>query len=530
MEYITRKIPIFVINLEKRVDRWKAFNKINKTESQSYFDFIKFKASEGTPGWLHCALSHLLIVEKAMNDNLPYVIVMEDDNQFTKFDYDYLKKMVSWLEVAPDEWDIFNGNPSCVYMKRNQKVTQVCGLLNLYRYEYGRTTNFMIYNGTIFKKLLKMKKLYENIETKIKENNSLASNTRFYDENSYDHLLNKVATKYVTVLPYITKQFENDHSDIMNQSVNYSQNFRKSEGILTKNIQYNGTTTGTIKGGLGNQLFIISNFYCFSRINPNRVTILNNNIKKRSTRNDDHYNTIMTGLNIFKPITNGIEKNKLNRISYKEPTCYNFNIGSGILMTKNSDVNIKEYLQCIRYIQKYYNEIRVMLQPSSNIINHIDQRYSNILNEHITIAIHVRRTDYVAKTHYHHVLPVKYYSHSINIIKEIIKGNEEKRNVSWLIFSDDMDWCKQQFSSLLKNEDIIFVNEDSSISLYLMSICTYKIIANSTFSWWAAYLNYGDNWDRNVIAPTKWLEKEEIKEIDLFMPSDWIKILPAVYE
>jgi hypothetical protein len=97
------------------------------------------------------------------------------------------------------------------------------------------------------------------------------------------------------------------------------------------------------------------------------------------------------------------------------------------------------------------------------------------------------------------------------------------KNVSFFIFSDDLEWVKNNFR--YPSAPVHFVNENKSgnwTDMYLMSICKHNIIANSTFSWWATWLN--ENSDKTVITPKKWFQtkREGIKLNDL-CPKEWIR-------
>ena len=89
-----------------------------------------------------------------------------------------------------------------------------------------------------------------------------------------------------------------------------------------------------------------------------------------------------------------------------------------------------------------------------------------------------------------------------------------------MVFSDDIEWVK----SNLHYADMTFVDwntgEDSWQDMYIMSQCKYNIIANSTFSWWGAWLN--NTPDKIVIAPKQWM-KEETKRSDI-IPETWIRL------
>jgi len=94
-------------------------------------------------------------------------------------------------------------------------------------------------------------------------------------------------------------------------------------------------------------------------------------------------------------------------------------------------------------------------------------------------------------------------------------------NIKFMIFSDDIEWCKTKF---VGNHFYFVENEDDYVDLYIMSFCNHNIIANSTFSWWGAYLNNYN--DKIVIYPKKWFINDvrytKIKAD--FFPGTWVEI------
>lgn len=114
-------------------------------------------------------------------------------------------------------------------------------------------------------------------------------------------------------------------------------------------------------------------------------------------------------------------------------------------------------------------------------------------------AIHVRRGDYAKYSRYHPILDIEYYRNAMSLFPQ---------KTRFIIFSDDIEWCKLHFIG----EQYKFVeNLDDVNSLYLMSMCQHQIIANSTFSWWGAWLNQNPN--KLVTAPQLWY-CGEFKSID----------------
>ncbi|MEO8577880.1 MAG: alpha-1,2-fucosyltransferase [Gemmatimonadales bacterium] len=110
-----------------------------------------------------------------------------------------------------------------------------------------------------------------------------------------------------------------------------------------------------------------------------------------------------------------------------------------------------------------------------------------------TVGIHVRRTDYLQDRRYG-VLGKEYYVRAIEFIRAKVE------HPFFVFFSDDMPWCRATFS-----EDFLFFNEgpwaEDYLQLHLISKCRHQIIANSSFSWWAAWLN--ENESKIVVRPAR---------------------------
>ena len=102
---------------------------------------------------------------------------------------------------------------------------------------------------------------------------------------------------------------------------------------------------------------------------------------------------------------------------------------------------------------------------------------------------------------------------------EVLKS---KKQAHFFIFSDDLDWAKDNLNFI---ENKTFIRLESYISdheeMYLMSQCKYNIIANSSFSWWGAWLNQDS--DKKVIAPKKWFNGSVLDPKDL-IPNSWVRL------
>lgn len=136
-----------------------------------------------------------------------------------------------------------------------------------------------------------------------------------------------------------------------------------------------------------------------------------------------------------------------------------------------------------------------------------------------SVSIHIRRGDYVtdADTNaYHGTCSVEYYQAACSMMSEKLAG------ASFFVFSDDMDWCRENLDLGYPVEFVESRGPDSDVEeIRLMSSCAHNIIANSSFSWWGAWLNA--NPQKTVIAPRKWFNHSDPLDA-CRTPRDWIRI------
>lgn len=172
------------------------------------------------------------------------------------------------------------------------------------------------------------------------------------------------------------------------------------------------------------------------------------------------------------------------------------------LLEDSSDKFYDGYWQSYQYFDSYRDVIlKEFTFPSINKEDKLNfELNENLKNEENSVGIHIRRGDYLKNWKYRGLCGIDYYQKAIAYILEHIKSPK------FFLFSDDIDWVKENISPLLKGYDVTFVNWNHSINSYkdmqLMAMCKNLIIANSSFSWWAAYLNQNNP---IVVAPEKWI-------------------------
>ena len=170
---------------------------------------------------------------------------------------------------------------------------------------------------------------------------------------------------------------------------------------------------------------------------------------------------------------------------------------------------IEGYWQTQDYFNKIRNQILHELKPN------IKLEVPNFISLNNSVAVHVRRTDYLKDDRYG-FLGKKYYHDAMELMKR------RYHDLTFIFFSDDINWCKIEFGNNLEN--VLYysseINNDC-VQLYFMSKCKHQIIANSSFSWWAAWLNTNEN--KMVIRPVKPFNDHSLLYENHY-PNDWIKI------
>ena len=165
------------------------------------------------------------------------------------------------------------------------------------------------------------------------------------------------------------------------------------------------------------------------------------------------------------------------------------------------------YFQSEKYFIESSNFIIDELSPTIDNLNKLRDKYPIYKNN---ISIHIRRTDYITSNGFHPVQSIEYYKSAIEIISDY-------DNI--FVFSDDINWCREN----LKFDNMIFIHGNDDVEdIWLMSLCNHNVIANSSFSWWGAWLNKNKN--KKVIAPSNWFGPDVNKNIDYLIPDSWIKL------
>lgn len=162
------------------------------------------------------------------------------------------------------------------------------------------------------------------------------------------------------------------------------------------------------------------------------------------------------------------------------------------------NLNLSGFFQSPLYFEKHKDFIRKVFTTNYKLHSQPN-----------ATSLHIRRGDYLKFSDYHTNLDINYYRQAMTLCPS------EK----YYIFSDDTAWCKTQF---IGNQFVFMENNHETFDIDMMSKCANNILANSSFSWWGAWLN--DNPNKKVIAPKNWFGPKLQHNIKDLLPETWIKI------
>lgn len=278
-------------------------------------------------------------------------------------------------------------------------------------------------------------------------------------------------------------------------------------------------------GGLGNQMFqyavakamslhrhdhFVIDKRQFESYKLHSYSLKHFNILKNELKND----IVLDPKSISEKIKAFTKKQKIYTLYQENGLDYD----ASLFDIKAKNIYLKGYFQSEKYFTKYRAEIC----KDFEIITPLQFQTKELL-EKIEIvnavSLHIRRGDYVTNPEansVHGTCNLNYYQEAIAHIRKFVD------HPVFFIFSDDIEWAKK---NIIIEEEIHFVDFTDASTNYedikLMSACKHNIIANSSFSWWGAWLN--KNEEKIVIAPRKWFNVDYHKSDDI-IPESWLRI------
>lgn len=284
-----------------------------------------------------------------------------------------------------------------------------------------------------------------------------------------------------------------------------------------------------IIGGLGNQMFIYATYLSLKKLHPTEtIKICIKSFNGYHLHNGYEINKIFN--------TNDITANlgDLAKVAYPFYNYRTWQIMTHLLpmrdcmvkCTEHTPFNFDDILRSSScYYDGYWQNEKYFLNAREEILktfqfpsfrNKLNMDLTNKIQVTNSVACHIRRGDYLKDKRWN-VCAIEYYRKAIATLKELV--NPEM----FCIFSDDIEWCKATLGADFPGVDIVYVDwnkkGESYRDMQLMSLCKHNIVANSSFSWWGAWLNKNPN--KIVITPSQWMiEPWENSPV----PDSWIKI------
>jgi len=295
-----------------------------------------------------------------------------------------------------------------------------------------------------------------------------------------------------------------------------------------------------LMGGLGNQMFQYAAAKSIALKNETNLfldtSFLEDNYKKDNFTHRDYELSVYQikdsiidkiKLQLFLNKVKIFENFKFNRFNQ---IIFNYKIPVHKIIRENSltqkidifssisnNTLLEGYWQSEEYFKSHRDIIKDLFKFNNSIINNNLQ--TDIINNN-SISVHIRRGDYANNeviNSVHGLCTIEYYTQAFELISSKII------NPFFYIFSDDMNWTKKSLNFMNEKYNITYIDQNiinPSEDMNLMSICKHNIIANSSFSWWGAWLN--ENSEKIVISPSVWTKNNSSNPN--LIPDSWLKI------
>ncbi|AKD57880.1 alpha-1,2-fucosyltransferase [Spirosoma radiotolerans] len=286
-----------------------------------------------------------------------------------------------------------------------------------------------------------------------------------------------------------------------------------------------------LAGGLGNQLFQYAFGFSLAQQRKTELRLERHLLESRTLARLRNYTPRQYELSVF-----GIDQ--LDSSLYDTLRCLSRTLLPGqqaVLLRESAPATLTSLTQsdtqledafCVGYWQSesYFKPVEVALRqqltvkkPLSNLTLRMAETIFSSAN---ATFVHIRRGDYITNTkanRHHGVCGEAYYRRAVEYL------HQQASDIQFFVFSDDQAWVKRELGALLS--PAIFVEHNTGVDswqdMYLMSLCRHAIVANSSFSWWGAWLNPDLN--RIVVAPQQWFAVNRLTQ-PAVAPSHWITV------
>jgi hypothetical protein len=241
------------------------------------------------------------------------------------------------------------------------------------------------------------------------------------------------------------------------------------------------------KGGLGNQLFQLVTAFSYAR-RTGKTLVFDTSITTVPVNRPCYFTSL------FKWVRHHDDLESILWKTYKETDFHYARIPD-----IPASILLNGYFQSRKYFADCMDEVRDLLLSQVKI----PIWRETVLGKNI-VSMHIRRGDYVGNEK-HETVKLSYYHKCLGRMVDLLKGD----SITVLVFSDDLKWCRSTFSDTQVHQFVYLADNISGsdyMDMLIMSECDHHILANSSFSWWAANLNQSKN--SHVMAPKAWFSTD----------------------
>lgn len=308
--------------------------------------------------------------------------------------------------------------------------------------------------------------------------------------DSWDDLVEKIATTNYAAQRQKILAFAQQHRETM---------LARWRALFQEMLQPS-YVVGELMGQLGNQMFQVAATTSLA-LDHGAVALFPGFLTEKNWNTPLNYERLFSHLNVSSPPSPPDFHYLEPQFSYS-PIPY------------HPHMAIRGWFQSDKYFRHHQKEIIELFSPPPAVMDYLNRRYPDLINHPSSVAIHYRSYDQEDPSHeVYAAMDLNYYKEAMALFPE---------ESLFVVFSNDQEWCKRQFAEI--NRSFYFVEREwpDYHDFYLMSLCKHNIICNSTFSWWAAYLNRHP--EKLVVAPSRWFQPGYGADDRDLIPESWIKI------
>lgn len=474
---------VYVINLDVKPEKWKRMetllkergihaNRVAAINGWELSDTVAKELAGPYPvqlkgGALGCLLSHVSIYKDAYDRGFKTIWIMEDDVDFLG-DIREIPNYLKVLSQIDSSWDIFYTDFDCrndqggYFIFNNEKgrpdqqlnppwyyclkVLACNGIIRTLG-RYGTTSMLISRSG--------LEKLMNYF-------------THVYTYPPLDHDIHFIPglKEYIPAKEIATNLRGDASSDTKSWS--------------TLNPNQKPFVTCMFDGQMGNQMFEIATTLAYAwdhHLEP-----------YFSDLNRDSLDNIYNKEHIFFRLNVQYPPRKIQHVYQEESYC------DGKAIPNAQDILLKGYFQCWKYFHHHRNKLLEIFAPSETVMKNLEDKYGDLIAKSNTVAVHVRTFSKLAHQGDHPFVGLSYFQKAIDMFP---------KDSLFVVFADRTEYCKTQFPAEF-DKNFVFIEGNTHIEdLFLMSMMKHQISSNSSFSWWAAYLNQDPN--RINIFPQNWV-------------------------